>query len=341
MPRRGGRGRAVPRAVPDRLLDRRPVPAGHPARGGRSRRSRAGRGERGPAAGAGRRRAAAQGQPGLQLRRGHPPRRGARGRAEVVPADLPGVLRGAAGSPRARTSAASRSTLGGERGPVRPRPDLPGGRRARPGAARRDLRGHVGAGPAERRRRAGRRHRAGQPLRLADHRRPRRGPAAARPLGERALPRGVRSTPPRARGSRRTDLSWDGQTMVYECGDLLGETERFPDGPRRTVVDVDLDRIRQERLRQGTFDDNRARRGRRRRRLPRGRVHPRPARPATSACAARSTGSRSSPTTSSGSRWTATRPTTSRSPGSSSGCAPSASPRSSSASPAGSTPPTR
>ena len=37
--------------------------------------------------------------------------------------------------------------------------------------------------------------------------------------------------------------------MVYECGDLLGEGERFPDGPRHTVVDVDLDRIRQERLR--------------------------------------------------------------------------------------------
>ena len=45
--------------------------------------------------------------------------------------------------------------------------------------------------------------------------------------------------------------------MVYECGDLLGESERFPEGPRRTVVDVDLDRIRQERLRQGTFEDNR------------------------------------------------------------------------------------
>ena len=57
-------------------------------------------------------------------------------------------------------------------------------------------------------------------------------------------------------GESSTDLSWDGQTMVYECGDLLGETERFPAGPRRTVVDVDLDRIRQERLRQGTFDDN-------------------------------------------------------------------------------------
>jgi NAD+ synthase (glutamine-hydrolysing) len=58
-------------------------------------------------------------------------------------------------------------------------------------------------------------------------------------------------------GESSTDLSWDGQTMVYECGELLGETERFPDGPRRTVVDVDLLRIRQERLRQGTFDDNR------------------------------------------------------------------------------------
>ncbi|MFV0258066.1 MAG: NAD(+) synthase, partial [Acidimicrobiales bacterium] len=58
-------------------------------------------------------------------------------------------------------------------------------------------------------------------------------------------------------GESSTDLSWDGQTMVYECGDLLGETERFPDGPRRTTVDVDLARLGQERLRQGTFDDNR------------------------------------------------------------------------------------
>jgi NAD+ synthase (glutamine-hydrolysing) len=58
-------------------------------------------------------------------------------------------------------------------------------------------------------------------------------------------------------GESSTDLSWDGQTMVYECGDLLGESERFPSGSRRTVVDVDLDRIRQERQRQGSFDDNR------------------------------------------------------------------------------------
>ncbi len=58
-------------------------------------------------------------------------------------------------------------------------------------------------------------------------------------------------------GESSTDLAWDGMTMVYEMGDLLGESERFPAGPRRTVVDVDVDRLRQERLRQGTFDDNR------------------------------------------------------------------------------------
>ncbi|MCW2819323.1 MAG: synthase [Marmoricola sp.] len=57
-------------------------------------------------------------------------------------------------------------------------------------------------------------------------------------------------------GESSTDLSWDGQTMVYELGELLGETERFPSGPRRTVVDVDLERIRRERLQQGSFEDN-------------------------------------------------------------------------------------
>ena len=59
-------------------------------------------------------------------------------------------------------------------------------------------------------------------------------------------------------GESSTDLAWDGQTFVYENGDLLGETERFPDGPRATVVDVDVEGLRAERLRQGSFDDNRA-----------------------------------------------------------------------------------
>lgn len=58
-------------------------------------------------------------------------------------------------------------------------------------------------------------------------------------------------------GESTTDLSWDGQTLLYECGDLLAEGERFPASAVHTVADVDLDRIRQERLRQGSFDDNR------------------------------------------------------------------------------------
>ena len=58
-------------------------------------------------------------------------------------------------------------------------------------------------------------------------------------------------------GESTTDLSWDGQTMIYEGGDLLAEGDRFPDGPRCTVADVDLARLRQNRLRQGTHDDNR------------------------------------------------------------------------------------
>jgi NAD+ synthase (glutamine-hydrolysing) len=58
-------------------------------------------------------------------------------------------------------------------------------------------------------------------------------------------------------GESTTDLSWDGQTMIYENGVLLAETERFPAGPRRSVADVDLDLLRQERYRMGTFDDNR------------------------------------------------------------------------------------
>ena len=58
-------------------------------------------------------------------------------------------------------------------------------------------------------------------------------------------------------GESSTDLSWDGQTMIYENGTLLAESERFPDGPRASVADVFTARLRQERFRMGTFDDNR------------------------------------------------------------------------------------
>lgn len=58
-------------------------------------------------------------------------------------------------------------------------------------------------------------------------------------------------------GESSNDLSWDGQTMLYENGVLLAETERFPEGARRSVADVHVERLVTERLRQGTFDDNR------------------------------------------------------------------------------------
>lgn len=58
-------------------------------------------------------------------------------------------------------------------------------------------------------------------------------------------------------GESTTDLAWDGQTMIWENGTLLDDSERFPSGTRRSVADVDLGLLRSERLRMGTFDDNR------------------------------------------------------------------------------------
>lgn len=57
-------------------------------------------------------------------------------------------------------------------------------------------------------------------------------------------------------GESSTDLSWDGQTMVHELGRLLVESERFGQGAHRSTADVDLMRIRADRARQGSFDDN-------------------------------------------------------------------------------------
>lgn len=59
------------------------------------------------------------------------------------------------------------------------------------------------------------------------------------------------------KGESTTDLAWDGHTMIWENGALLAESERFPMGERRSVADVDTDLLRSERLRMGTFDDNR------------------------------------------------------------------------------------
>ena len=58
-------------------------------------------------------------------------------------------------------------------------------------------------------------------------------------------------------GESTTDLSWDGQTSIFEVGQLLAEGPRFASGVQLTTADVDLDLLRQERARMGTFDDNR------------------------------------------------------------------------------------
>jgi NAD+ synthase (glutamine-hydrolysing) len=62
-------------------------------------------------------------------------------------------------------------------------------------------------------------------------------------------------------GESTTDLAWDGQVAVFENGAALAESERFPAGEQMALADVDLDLLRQERQRMGTFDDNRRRQG--------------------------------------------------------------------------------
>jgi len=57
-------------------------------------------------------------------------------------------------------------------------------------------------------------------------------------------------------GESTTDLAWDGQAGIFELSDMLAETERFSPDPEMAVADVDLGRIRQERMRTNTFGDN-------------------------------------------------------------------------------------
>jgi NAD+ synthase (glutamine-hydrolysing) len=56
-------------------------------------------------------------------------------------------------------------------------------------------------------------------------------------------------------GESTTDLAWDGQAMIHDLGELLVETPRFADAPQMIMADVDLKRIRAERIRTGSFAD--------------------------------------------------------------------------------------
>ena len=59
-------------------------------------------------------------------------------------------------------------------------------------------------------------------------------------------------------GESTTDLAWDGHAAIYECGDQLAESARFEKDSTIVQADVDLGRIRQERLRNGGLAENAA-----------------------------------------------------------------------------------
>ena len=56
-------------------------------------------------------------------------------------------------------------------------------------------------------------------------------------------------------GESTTDLAWDGQATVHELGSRLVSGERFALESHLTIADVDIERIGQDRLRNGTFAD--------------------------------------------------------------------------------------
>ncbi|MDX1648230.1 MAG: NAD(+) synthase [Myxococcota bacterium] len=60
-------------------------------------------------------------------------------------------------------------------------------------------------------------------------------------------------------GESTTDLAWDGHALVYENDELLAESERFSPDPHFVVADVDLERLRQDRMRMTSFHDTAAR----------------------------------------------------------------------------------
>lgn len=56
-------------------------------------------------------------------------------------------------------------------------------------------------------------------------------------------------------GESTNDMAWDGQSLIVELGETLAEGERFRRTPQLIVADVDVQRLRLERMRTGTFND--------------------------------------------------------------------------------------
>ena len=57
-------------------------------------------------------------------------------------------------------------------------------------------------------------------------------------------------------GESTTDVAWDGHAIICENGELLAEAERFPDQGQMITADIDVGRLLQERMRQGSFHDS-------------------------------------------------------------------------------------
>ena len=56
-------------------------------------------------------------------------------------------------------------------------------------------------------------------------------------------------------GESTTDHAWDGQASIHELGHRLAQTDRFPAKAAMAIADIDVERLRLERLRTPTFND--------------------------------------------------------------------------------------
>ena len=56
-------------------------------------------------------------------------------------------------------------------------------------------------------------------------------------------------------GESTNEVAWDGQGTIHELGELLAHSDRFGTERELVVADVDVGRIRQSRMRNGTFND--------------------------------------------------------------------------------------
>ncbi len=59
-------------------------------------------------------------------------------------------------------------------------------------------------------------------------------------------------------GESSTELAWDGQVSIFENGETLAETERFPQSDAIAVADIDLATLARERMTLNSLDTNRA-----------------------------------------------------------------------------------